>query len=94
MTNTYHIYSSAGFIGFCLVFTNNDTVQGGLSLFETIANNGNIMMYQQATKYSYYALGTTDIDIIRDLMATSIPTLRTNGYTYTAIDQTGIQQTI
>jgi hypothetical protein len=94
MTTTYNIYSSSGFIGFCFIFNNGQSSQGGLSLFETIGIGGNIMMYQQATKYKNYPLVTTDIVIIRDLMQTCIPSLRTNGLTYSAVDNNGQSQTI
>ena len=94
MTRTYTIHSSNGFIGFCYVFFNQQMTQGGLSLYETVQVGNNTMMYQQATKYHIYTSSTSDIDIIKDLMQKSIPSLMTNGLTYSAIDCVGQSQTI
>jgi hypothetical protein len=94
MTQTFTIYSSNGFIGFCFIYTNGNFIQGGLSLFETVDMNGNTMMYQQSGKYDIYGTNLTNLDIIRDLMLKAIPSLRTNGLTYSATDNNGKTQII
>jgi len=94
MTKTYTIYSSSGFIGFCFVLRQTNYTQGGLSLFETISVNGNTTMYQQGGKHEIYNSTLSDIDIIKDLMQKSIPTLRTNGLTYSAVENNGTTHSI
>jgi len=95
MTKTYTINSTNGFIGFITIYNNGSFIQGAVYLYETVQiYNGNTMMYQQGGKQNTYNLSIIDIDIIRDLMTTAIPSLRSNGLTYTAIDNGGIVQTV
>jgi hypothetical protein len=94
MTRTYTIYSSNGFIGFCLIYGNQQFTQGTLYLFETVTIGNQTMMYQQASKHQLYPSSTIEIDIIRDLMYQVVPSLRTNGLTYSAFNNTGKSESI
>ncbi|MFC2138620.1 hypothetical protein ACFLTE_10625 [Bacteroidota bacterium] len=95
MKTTFNIYSSAGFIGFCFIVNYNEQlVQGGLTIYETFEIEGNTMMYPQSTKYNLYPINKSELDIIRDLIQSLIPTFRTNDLTYSAIDNKGQKQTI
>ena len=94
MTRTYTINSSYGFIGFCLIYGNQQFKQGTLTLFETVSFGNQTMMYQQASKHQIYYSTMTDIDIVRNLITQQIPSFGTNGLTYLAIDCNGNSQTV
>jgi hypothetical protein len=93
-TNSYDIFSNSEFIGFAFVTNNGHYVHGYLTLYEAVQINGILHLAPNITKQSTYPLTIVDIDVIRDLMLKAIPTLRTNGLAYSAIDINGISTTI
>jgi hypothetical protein len=59
---------------------NGYDIQANLLLFENI-QTGQRSQIPNGSKN--YILNTSDIDIIKDLMSTAIPVLKTNGLNYT-----------
>jgi len=89
MTTTYDIFSNLGFIGFCIIYNNGQVVQGNLLLFETVTLGNNTFMNQHSNNNKFFPLNTADLNVIQDLMLVAIPTLRTNGLSYRAVDSNG-----
>lgn len=94
MTTTYHIYSNLGFIGFCIIYNNGQVIQGNLLLFETVTLGNNTFMNQHSNNNKFFPLNTADLSVIHYLMFVAIPTLRTNGLNYRAVDNNGQSQVI
>jgi hypothetical protein len=76
MRTSYNIYSSVGFIGFCVIYTNKKVIQSHLLLFESafIGNNADFKDLKSDT-CKIYPLNTKDLDIVKELMSAAIPTL-------------------
>jgi hypothetical protein len=83
MRTSYNIYSSFGFIGFCVIYHSEKTVQAHLLLFETVSLGKPEEDHLPDTGKNY-PLKTADADIIKDLMSSAIPTLGKNGLKYVA----------
>lgn len=83
MRTSYNIYSSFGFIGFCVIYHSDKTIQANLLLFETFSS-GNISDGEQPDGGKNFPLKTSDLDILKNLMSAAVPSLGKNGMKYIA----------
>ena len=78
---SYNIYCEQNFIGFCIIHNNGYDIQANLILIESIQTGSH---NQIPSGHKNYALNTSDIDIIKDLMSNAVPSFQTDRLNYTA----------
>jgi hypothetical protein len=73
MRTSYNIYSSVGFIGFCVIYTNKKNIQANLLLFEGVNGENLSKNGQKPDIAGSYSLNTSDHHILSDLMSKALP---------------------
>lgn len=72
MRTSYNIYSSVGFIGFCVIYNNQKAIQAHLLLFDTALPKNGDDCSQRPEIDKNYPLNTSDFHILKDLMSSAI----------------------
>jgi len=91
----YTVYSNLGFIGLAFVQTNGNTKSAYLHLWEAVEQNNNIYFIPIVPPTSITRIYTIpDLDVLKDVVTTAIPSKGTNGLNYFAFDTDGVRHDI